>query len=152
MLPWDPEVKAEPLNSVIGGASLWTMTAPGRTPAEYKGVAEFLKYIAEPKQDARWHQATGYVPVTTAGYELSKAEGYYAKNPMADVPIQELARGQVTPNSRGFRLGRMTEIRNIIYEEAERMFQGQQAPQAVLDAVVARGNKVLRDFEKANKA
>ena len=152
LLPWDPEVRTEPLNSVIGGASLWTMTAPGRAAPEYKGVAEFLKYIAEPKQDAAWHQATGYVPVTHGGFELSKQEGYYEKNPGADVPIRELARGTVTPNSRGFRLGRMTEIRNIEYEETEKMLQGQQTPQAALDNAVARGNKVLRDFEKANRA
>jgi sn-glycerol 3-phosphate transport system substrate-binding protein len=152
MLPYDPEIKAEPLNSVIGGASLWTMTAPNRTPAEYKGVAEFLRFIAQPKQDAAWHQATGYVPVTFAGYEESKAQGYYERNPGADIPIRQLARGTVTANSRGFRLGRMPEIRNIIYEEVEKALQGQQAAQAALDSVVARGNAVLRAFERANKA
>ena len=152
MLPYDPELKADPLNSVIGGASLWTMTAPGRTPAEYVGVARFLQFIAQPKQDAEWHQRTGYVPVTTAGYEESKAQGYYEKNPGADVPIRQLARGPVTANSRGFRLGRMPEIRNIIYEEVEKALQGQQGAQAALDSVVTRGNVVLRAFERANKA
>ena len=38
-LPYDPEIIKTPLNSIIGGASLWPMTAPGRTPAEYKAVA-----------------------------------------------------------------------------------------------------------------
>lgn len=151
-LPFDPEIIPSPLNSVIGGASLWTMTAPTRTPAEYKGVASFLKYIAQPKEDATWHQRTGYVPVTLAGYEESKAEGFYEKNPGADVPIKQLARGTVTPNSRGFRLGRMPEIRNIVYEETEKALQGQQPAQAALDSVVTRGNRVLRDFERANKA
>ena len=151
-LPWDPELIAAPLNSVIGGASLWTMTAPGRTPAEYKGVAGFLQFIAQPKQDAEWHQRTGYVPVTLAGYQESKAQGFYDRNPGADVPIAQLARGTVTANSRGFRLGRMPEIRNIIYEEVEKALQGQQPPQAALDSVVARGNRVLREFERQNKA
>jgi sn-glycerol 3-phosphate transport system substrate-binding protein len=151
-LPYDPALTKDPLNSVIGGASLWTMTAQGRTADEYKGVAEFLKYIAEPANVSSWHQRTGYVPVTYAGYELSKSEGFYEKNPGADVPIKQLARGHVTANSRGFRLGRMPEIRNIIYEETERALQGQQTAQAALDSVVVRGNKVLRDFERANKA
>jgi sn-glycerol 3-phosphate transport system substrate-binding protein len=151
-LPYDPALIKEPLNSVIGGASLWTMTAPGRTADEYKGVAEFLKYIGEPAQDASWHQRTGYVPVTYAGYELSKSQGFYENNPGADVPIKQLARGHVTANSRGFRLGRMPEIRNIIYEETEKALQGQQSAQAAMDSAVARGNKVLREFERANKA
>ncbi len=151
-LPYDQDLIPTPLNSVIGGASLWTMTAPGRAAEEYKGVAEFLRHIAQPKEDAAWHQRTGYVPVTTAGYEESKREGFYDKNPGADVPIVQLARGTVTPNSRGFRLGRMPEIRNIVYEEVEGAFQGKQDAKATLDSIVSRGNRVLREFERANKA
>ena len=151
-LPTDPVLKAQPINSVIGGASLWTMTAPNRTPAEYTGVAKFLAFIAQPAQDAEWHQRTGYVPVTLGGFEESKRQGYYQRSPGADVPIEQLTRGTVTANSRGFRLGRMPEIRNIIYEEVERAFQGQQTAQAALDTVVTRGNRVLREFERANKA
>ena len=41
-----------------------TMTAPNRPPAEYKAVAEFLKYIGLKEVDATWAQNTGYVPVT----------------------------------------------------------------------------------------
>ena len=49
-LPYDPEIIKSPLNSIIGGASLWTMTAPNRTPAEYKAVATFLQFIGKPEQ------------------------------------------------------------------------------------------------------
>ena len=62
------------------------------------------------------------------------------------------ARGHVTANSKGFRLGRMPEIRNIEYEEVEKALQGQQSAQAALDNVVARGNRVLREFERANRS
>ena len=150
-IPFDPALRAQPLNTVIGGASLWTMTAPNRPAAEYKAVAEFLQYIAQPKQDAEWHQRTGYVPVTLAGYELSKQEGFYDKNPGADVPVLSLARGTTTPNSRGFRLGRMPEIRNIEYEEIERALSGGQSAKAAMDNVVSRGNRVLREFERQNR-
>jgi len=151
-LPYDPELVQAPTNSIIGGASLWTMTAPGRTPAEYKAVAQFLAYIAQRAQDAAWHQRTGYVPVTLAGYEESKRQGFYEANAGADVPIKQLTRGTVTANSRGFRLGRMPELRNIVYEEVERALQGQQTAQGALDNVVGRGNRVLREFERANRA
>ena len=127
------------------------MTAPNRTAAEYKGCAQFLKFIGRPDNDAVWHQHTGYVPVTLAGYELSKKQGYYEKTPGADLPILQLTRGEVTANSRGFRLGRMAELRNIFSEELEKALQGQQGAQAALDATVARGNRVLREFEKATK-
>ena len=149
VLPYDSELVQTPHNSIIGGASLWTMTTPNRTPAEYKAVASFLEFIGRPEMDALYHQHTGYVPVTLAGYELSKQQGYYAKTPGADVPIRSLTRGTVTANSKGLRLGRLPEIRNIIYEEVERALQGQQGAQQALDGAVARGNVVLRAFEKS---
>ena len=151
VLPYDPEIIKAPNNTIIGGASLWTMTAPNRTPAEYKAVASFLEFIGRPDMDAMYHQHTGYVPVTLAGYELSRQQGYYERNPGADIAIKSLTRGKVTDNSKGLRLGRLPEIRNILYEEVEKALQGQQGAQAALDSTVARGNVVLRAFEKSVK-
>ena len=128
------------------------MTAPGRTIEEYKGVAEFLKFIGLPDNDARWHQQTGYVPVTMAGYDLSKQQGYYEKNPGADLPFQQLTRGTVTAYSKGIRLGRMLELRSVIDEELEKALQGQQNAKQALDSAVQRGNKILREFQKTAKA
>lgn len=151
-LPYDPDVSKTPLNSIIGGASLWTMMAPGRTPAEYKAVARFLQYLAKPETDAVWSQNTGYVPVTFGGYELTQKQGYYDKNPGVDLPVKQLARGSVTPNSKGLRLGRLPEIRNIVQEELEKALQGGQTAQQAMDTAVTRGNKVLREFQKSIKA
>ena len=151
-LPYDPEIIKTPLNSIIGGASVWTMTAPGRTPAEYKAAATFLQFLGKPEIDAQWSQGTGYVPVTFAGFELSQKQGYYDKNPGADIAVKQLARGDVTANSKGLRLGRLPEIRNIIQEELEKALQGNQNAQQAMDSAVTRGNKVLRDFEKSAKA
>jgi sn-glycerol 3-phosphate transport system substrate-binding protein len=46
----------------------------------------------------------------------------------------------------------MPEIRNIIQEELEKAFQGQQTAQQALDSAVQRGNAVLRNFERANRS
>ena len=148
-LPYDPAIIKTPINSIIGGASLWTMTAPNRPAEQYKGTAEFLAFLAKPENAAAWHQHTGYVPVTVAGYELSKKEGYYGKNPGTELPIEQLTRGTVTANSRGLRLGRLPEIRNIIYEEVEKALQGQQTAEAAMASAASRGNRVLREFEKS---
>jgi sn-glycerol 3-phosphate transport system substrate-binding protein len=152
VLPYDPEVIKTPNNTIIGGASLWTMTSPKRSTAEYRAVAKFLQFIGQPAQDAMYHEHTGYVSVTLAGYELAKKDGYYEKNPGADVAIKSLTRGTVTENSKGLRLGRLPEIRNIIYEEVEKALQGQQGAKQALDNSVTRGNVVLRQFEKSAHA
>jgi sn-glycerol 3-phosphate transport system substrate-binding protein len=149
LLPYDPQVTAQPINSVIGGASFWVLTAPNRSPEEYRAVAEFLRFLAQPDSDAEWSAATGYVPITHAGYALAKQHGAFADNSGADLPVRQLSRGQVTDNSRGFHLGRMPEIRTIIEEEWEKALNDEQGAQAALDSAVARGNKVLRDFQRS---
>ena len=152
MLPYWPGTPHAPLNSIIGGASFWVMTSPTRKPEEYKAVAEFFRYISQPDVVAKWHTDTGFLPVTIAGYEKTKASGYYQQNPGTDVPYLQLTRTQPTENSRGLRLGNMPEIRNIIQEELEKAFQGQQTAQQALDNAVQRGNVVLRNFERANRS
>ncbi len=152
LLPYDPDVNPDPINSIIGGASLWTMTAPRRTPEEYKAVARFYQFIVQPEQAARYAEDTGYVPVTMAANALLQKQGYYARNPGTDLPVKQLSRGTMTANSRGLRLGRLPEIRTIIYEELEKALQGQQGAQQALDNAVERGNRVLREFQKSVRA
>jgi sn-glycerol 3-phosphate transport system substrate-binding protein len=151
-LPYHDDVTQTPRNGVIGGASLWTLTARNRTPAEYAAVAAFFAFISRPEEDAWWHQVTGYVPLTTAAYEKSRAEGFYERNPGADAAIIQLNRAEPTRNSQGFRLGGMVEIRNIIQEELEKALQGQQTAQQALEAANRRANTVLRNFERANRS
>ena len=151
MLPYHADVLQSPRNGVIGGASLWTLTARNRTAEEYRGVAEFYRFISEVEQDKWWHHVTGYVPLTLAAYEASRAEGFYTQNPGADAAIIQLSRAEPTPNSQGFRLGGFVEIRNIIQEELERGFQGQQNAETLLANANRRADVVLRNFERANR-
>ena len=128
------------------------MTAPNRTAAEYKAVAHFLKYIGQPKVDSTWAEDTGYVPVTLAGTKVMQTSGFFDKTPGTQLPVQQLERGHVTPNSRGIRLGRLPEIRNIISEEFEKALQGGMTAQQVMDNAIERGNTVLKQFARSVKA
>jgi sn-glycerol 3-phosphate transport system substrate-binding protein len=157
MLPYYDDVPKAPLNSIIGGASLWAMNkgaSTGRSEAEWKGVAEFFAWLAKPDVAAKWHTDTGYLPLTRSGYERVKATGFYQQNVGADIPIEQMLRGggTLTENSRGIRLGGFAEIRNIIQEEMEKAFQGQQDAKTLLQGATRRGNVVLRNFERANRS
>jgi len=149
MLPLNPAIRKTPQNSIIGGATLWVLR--GHDKGDYKGVAQFMKYLSSPKVQAWWHQETGYVPITTAAYELSKKEGFYEKNPGTDTAIKELSLNTPTPNSRGIRLGNFVQIRDVINEEMEAIWNGSKTAKEAMDEAVRRGNKLLRKFEKANK-
>lgn len=149
LLPYWPDVAGAPQNSIIGGATLWVLK--GRPRAEYKGVAQFFAYLSRPAVQAAWHQRTGYLPVTRAAYELTRAQGFYEHNPGADVAIEQLALKTPTENSKGLRLGSYLLIRDVIEDELEQAFSGKKAAKASLESAVRRGNDLLRQFEKANR-
>ena len=148
MLPYFGDVEGAPQNSIIGGATLWTLT--GHEDAEYEGVAQFLTYLSSPEVQAAWHQATGYLPVTQAAYELSKEQGYYEANPGADIAIRQINLNAPTENSKGLRYGNMPQIRIVLDEELQAVLNGDKTGQEALDSAVERGNAILREFEAAN--
>ena len=149
MLPLDTDVAAAPQNSIIGGATLWVLS--GHETEEYKGVAKFFKFLSGPQQQAYWHQKTGYVPITTAAYELSKLQGFYKSNPGTDTAIKQLSLNEPTPASKGLRFGSFVQIRDIINEEMEAVWSGQKSAREAMDKAVKRGNILLRKFESANQ-
>ena len=116
-LPYDAFAKAAPQNTIIGGASLWTFT--GHSKAREKATAAFFEFMSSPKIQARWHQNTGYVPITKAAYELTKKQGYYEKNPGTDIAVKQLLERNPTKVSKGVRLGYLPQIRDVTDEELE---------------------------------
>ncbi|MDO5705921.1 MAG: sn-glycerol-3-phosphate ABC transporter substrate-binding protein UgpB [Paracoccus sp. (in: a-proteobacteria)] len=149
MLPYYADVEGAPQNSIIGGATLWVLS--GRPEAEYPGVAKFFTYLTSPEVQAQWHQDTGYLPITQAAYELSQEQGYYTENPGSDVSIEQITLNEPTENSKGLRFGNYVQIRGVIDEEFEQMLSGSKDAQGALDAVVARGNALLEEFQAQNQ-
>ena len=148
-IPYHDDVKGAPQNSIIGGASLWIMG--GKKPEEYKGVAKFFAYLSKPAVQMDWHTSTGYVPITQAAYEVTRASGYYDKNPGADMAVKQLTNQPPTANSKGLRFGNFVQGREVIEEELEAVFAGKKDAKTALDDAVKRGDDILRKFEAANK-
>lgn len=147
-LPYDPAIIAKPINSIIGGAALWAMTAPARTADEYRGMAKFFAYMGLPATDSTWSTSTGYVPVTHAGYAGNEAAGFYAKNPNAAIAIKQLSRQPVTHYSRGIRLAGMPQIRNIIEAAWEGAITSGATAAEILPDAQSRGNAVIQSFAR----
>ena len=148
-MPYYPDVAGAPQNSIIGGASLWVMG--GKKAEEYKGVAKFFTFLSDTGRQAKLHQESDYLPITKAAYEKTKADGFYEKNPIAETPLKELTNKEPTENSRGLRFGNMVQMRDIWAEEIEAALAGKKTAQQALDEAVAKGNAMLRTFEKTAK-
>ena len=148
-LPYYPDVPGAPQNTVIGGASLWVMA--GKKPAEYKAAAAFFNFLSNAEVQAKSHQRTGYLPITTAAFNLTDKSGFYKKFPGTDVSVTQMIR-KTTDKSRGIRLGNFNQIRTIIDEETEQIWAGKKSAKEALDTAVRRGNEQLERFQKANKS
>jgi sn-glycerol 3-phosphate transport system substrate-binding protein len=148
MMPYWPDVQGAPQNSIIGGATLWVLR--DRPRVEYSGVAKFFAFLSKPEIQAAWHQNTGYLPITRAAFDLTRAQGFYDRNPGTAISIEQMTLKPPTEHSKGIRLGSFVLIRDVIDEELEQAFSGKKSAQAALDQAVERGNRLLRQFERAN--
>ena len=147
-MPYDPAVRSEPQNSIIGGATLWVLQ--GHESPEYACTAQFLDFLSGTEQQADWAQATGYVPITLAAADLMEERGFFSGNPGTDVAVAQLTLNEPTANSRGLRFGNFVQIRDVINEELEAVWAGNKTAEEAMNAAVERGNELLRRFEAAN--
>lgn len=141
-LPYEPESKNAPQNTIPGGASLWVFA--GKSDEQYKGVAAFFNFLSKTEIQSRLHQVSGYLPVTLAAYEDTKKSGFYEKNPAREIPIKQMMGKAPTENSKGVRLVNLPQVRDILNEEYENMLAGKQTAQQALDKAVERGNAAIK--------
>ncbi|HTV68762.1 MAG TPA: sn-glycerol-3-phosphate ABC transporter substrate-binding protein UgpB [Rhizobiaceae bacterium] len=139
MLPYDTESQ----NTIPGGASLWVFG--GKSDDEYKAIAAFFNFLSQTDIQARLHQVSGYLPVTLAAYEKTKADGFYEKNPAREIPIKQMMAKAPTENSKGVRLANLPQVRDIMNEEYEKMLAGEQTAQQAMDKIVERGNAAIKE-------
>lgn len=144
-LPYWKAVNGAGTNTFIGGAALFAMA--GKPDAENKCVADFFQFLTSPEVQKYYHQATGYVAITKAAYELAKSEGYYEKTPVAEVGIKQL----MLPSgewSKGYRLGFYPQIRTIMEREYNRIFAGETSVKQAFETIEKEGNELLVRFAK----
>ena len=144
-LPYWGSIEGAGTNTFIGGAALFAMS--GKSDEENKCVADFFQFLTSPDVQKFYHQATGYVAITKAAYELAKAEGYYNEKPAAEVGIKQL----MLPSgewSKGYRLGFYPQIREIMEREYGRIFAGETTPKEAFETIEKEGNDLLARFAK----
>lgn len=148
--PYKRSLLKEPYALNIGGTSLWVIK--GHTKEDYGVVADFLSYLSSPEVQAKWHQETGYLPLTQEAYELTLKSGFYTKNPAAYIAVEQIIRfPQNLPN--GIRLSHYDIIRQEITDMLRRIFSDLNPIQPEVDALVNDINKKIqqKSMQKSNK-
>lgn len=137
-------------NNLIGGGTIWAMK--GHKPEEYKGIAAFLAFLGKPGQQTKWHQDSGYIPLTNTAYRAMQASGYYKENPAQDVAMSQLTRATPTRASMTIRVGNAAQYGAAMEEEFESVWAGKKTAKDALDSAVRRGNEFVARFEQQQKA
>jgi len=81
---------------------------------------------------------------------MTKASGFYQKNPGTDISVQQMI-VKPTTSSRGIRLGNFVQIRDVIDEELEAVWAGKKTAKEALDDAVKRGNELIVRFARTVK-
>ncbi len=139
-LPMEDKSPGIRFNNVAGGAALWAVA--GQSASVYRGMALFFTYLASPKVQQRWHEATGYLPLGSVGVYQKLADE--SQNPALGLAAQEFMgnTGEIVP----LQLGPFNQIRAINDEALEAIFAGIKGPQQAMDEAVQRANHALLRF------
>jgi sn-glycerol 3-phosphate transport system substrate-binding protein len=135
-------------NTVVGGASLWVLS--GKSDEEYRGAAEYLKFLATPESEEYWSTNTGYIPVTKTGFDALVAKGFYDNAPYKgrEIALRSLTYTEPGPLTRGIRLGGFIQARSEWSNEVQAALQGEKTMQEALDTAVERSNAILNKFAR----
>jgi sn-glycerol 3-phosphate transport system substrate-binding protein len=147
-----PRIEGQPRGrSVIGGASLWVLKGPGRSPQEIDAIVKFFKFIAQPDETAKWHMDTGYFPATKTAVTLLRKQEWFAKHPNHETAFRQIQEGLDSPSTRGVLLGNFVQIRNITDTAIEKALSGKSSPKEALDEAAREANKLLDEYNRINK-
>ena len=127
----------------IGGAALYLLK--GFSPQETEGAWAFIRFLLEPKNQAKWHLATGYFPVVKGVQELPEVHQAHVKNPNYTTAIQQLNTSKVNMSSAGCLMGSFPEIRQYVQSAWEEILQGKPVRDALAQAK-ARADQALARY------
>lgn len=129
---------------VIGGASLWIMN--DKPAAEQQAAWKFIKFLAEPEQQAYWHVNTGYFPITKAAYNEDLVKENMKKYPQFETAVDQLHNTKIDPATQGAVMGIFTEARQLTETAIEEALNGSKQPQAALSDAAAQITQKLKDY------
>jgi sn-glycerol 3-phosphate transport system substrate-binding protein len=121
---------------LVGGASLWI--GDDLDSDVERAASEFLAWLLEPEQQARWHRETGYFPVCDGAADLLKREGWFDENPHFATAFDQFQQSSDTPATNGAQMGPFPEVRGIIEQARAEMAIGDD----VSDDLRALNNEV----------
>ncbi|MCH8993695.1 MAG: extracellular solute-binding protein, partial [Chloroflexi bacterium] len=130
----------------LGGAAFWVINE--RSEDEQLGAWEFLKFAAEPEQQAQWHSDTGYFPNRVSAYDEPPAVLAREEFPQFMTAIDQLREAPDTPATSGILLGPLNAVRERVVEAFDQVLSGGGDPATELKAAVDDANEIIETYNR----
>jgi sn-glycerol 3-phosphate transport system substrate-binding protein len=141
-IPQDTNISKTRYSNTSGGAAIWIME--GHNDETYKGVAQFIDFLARPDNQLKWHLNTGYLPIGITGpYQDIVSKSNHPTLALAKQDLTDNYINKIDPISRV-----QNQIRVINEESLEAIFSGIKTPQQAMNDAVTRSNHALRRFNR----
>jgi sn-glycerol 3-phosphate transport system substrate-binding protein len=116
-----------------------------KAPEAQKAAAwEFMRWMTEPAQTARWSMSTGYMPVRRSALELPQVKAFYEENPDYTTAMDQLKHAVKFP----FTPVLLEIQRDLLQPNLEAPVVGRGQPGEVLDKAAQQTHKVLAREKK----
>ncbi len=130
----------------IGGASLWVLN--GRPEEEQRGAWEFIKFAANPQQQAQWHSDTGYFPNRVSAYDEPPAVRAREEFPQFMTAVEQLRASPETPATSGVLLGPLNAVRARLVEAFDQVLAGGGDPAQELAAAAEDATGIIEEYNR----
>jgi sn-glycerol 3-phosphate transport system substrate-binding protein len=142
-----PSVSGRDGGVLVGGAALWLDAET--TDAERAAAWDFVTWLNSPEQQARWHAATGYVPIRTSAVELDDVVSLWADEPEFRIAYDQLVEGIESSATAGPVIGNHAQMRlDAIVPALEAMYLQAMPPQMALTQAKAQADAIIADYNR----
>jgi sn-glycerol 3-phosphate transport system substrate-binding protein len=106
---------------------------------QQRAAWDFVRWLAEVKQQARWSVGTSYVPIRRSALDLDVMKAEFEKVPGLEAVMRQMDYAVPQPKSAEWYAGR----RQLEEEAVETTMRGKKSPKEGLDAVAKELNRQL---------
>lgn len=139
-IPYYPQVTAKPGNPFVTGSGLWL--TKGHSAEHDKVSTDFIGWLAQTPNAAKWYQSTGYLPLTHEAFNATDANYY---NSLGEWRNLVAVYGQKPENTtRGFKVNNYHQIRAIFNTTLENALDGKQPAMTALQTAATEANKLIK--------
>ncbi len=131
---------------IVGGAAVW-MVERDQDDVEIAAGWDYLRWLNEPDQQARWHIGTGYIPIRQTALDSDEVAALWDEEPGFRVAYDQLLASELEFG--GPVVGDYPGLRDAIVEAMERMILQGAAPETVAADAARRAEESITSYNSS---